>query len=256
MNSKKWPKIVALILTLTAMVGVLSSCGDKKSSSVPKEFSGKLIEQYMELIASKNYTYETSPVDAKGNEQPIFYAKAGDTKSMLTFTIQSGGQSTPASILYNCDDEKNPKNGKYYFVFSAEGIYTMVPDNSTSLNNIASQLDKASLDYLIGDSFVEKGNVTYQGQKYQYEDYTNAKRGVRNRFLFDADGNLKYMGKVGSNGKVENVATISIYETNSSVFDDVYNYRAVDYYQLFPGDQQGASTTAASAETTTAAAQN
>lgn len=89
------------------------------------------------------------------------------------------------------------------------------------------------------------GKVQYQGKTYSYEDYANANRGVRNRFLFDEDDNLKLMGKVDNNGKVSGVANITIYETNGSTFSDVYNYRAVDYYTLFPGDTKTATTAAA-----------
>ena len=141
-------------------------------------------------------------------------------------------------------DENNGDNkkGQYYVVFSSEGIYAPVPNgDQNAVSRYAATMEKLSLDYLMSDSFVGSGKVSYMGQTYSYEDYANANRGVRNRFFFDQDGNLKMMGKVDGSGKVNGLASISIYETNSSVFTDVYSYRAVDYYSLFPGDVKTAS---------------
>lgn len=242
MNQSRTKKLMALLLAIVAIALTFASCGKNGGTSkVPKEFRGKLMEPYMQLIVSNKYTYETTPQDTKEGERPVFYAKNTDSNVMLTFQIVSGSQSTPCSIYYTSKEDNDPQNGNYYYVFSSEGIYTAVPNNTSARNEVAAQLEKLSIDYLMDDSFVESGKVSYKGKTYQYEDYSNAKRGVRNRFLFDEDGNLKLMGKVQSNGKVSNLATISIYETNPSVFDDVYNYRAVDYYTLFPADQKKAA---------------
>lgn len=246
MRSKKWTKIVALFLAVIGMAACLASCGKNGSSGkVPKEFQGRLMEQYMKLICSNNYTFESSPVKGGKSSTNIFYAKNKAGNEMVTFQVKSGKQSVPASIMYVVD-EKNKDSGQYYVVFSSEGIYAPVPPNDQkAVNSYASALEKLSMDYLMSDSFVGSGKVQYQGQTYSYEDYANASRGVRNRFLFDADDNLKMMGKVDASGKVSGLAVISIYETNDTTFSDVYNYRAVDYYTIFPGDAKTSKTASA-----------
>lgn len=240
MRSNKWTKIVALFLAVIGIAACLASCGKNGSSGkVPKEFKGKLMEQYMQLVSSGNYTYESAAVKGGKAAANIFYAKTKEGNEMVTFQVKSGKQVVPASIMYITDDKNN---GQYYVAFSTEGIYAPVPANDQkAVNGYQSSIEKLSLDYLLGDSFVGSGKVQYQGQTYSYEDYANASRGVRNRFLFDADDNLKMMGKVDGTGNVSGLAAISIYETNTTAFNDIYNYRAVDYYTLFPGDAKTAT---------------
>lgn len=242
MRSKKWTKVLALFLAVIGIAACLASCGKNGSSGkVPKEFKGRLMEQYMQLICSENYTYETTPIKGGKASSNAFYARTKDGNEMVTFQVKSGKQTVPCSIMY-MKDEKSNDNGQYYVVFSSEGIYAPVPANDqNAVNGYATTMEKLSMDYLMSDSFVGSGKVQYQGQTYSYEDYANASRGVRNRFLFDADDNLKMMGKVDGSGKVSGLASITIYETNDTTFSDVYNYRAVDYYTLFPGDAKTAT---------------
>lgn len=246
MNSKKSKlmKVLALILAICAIATGFTACGKKSGSGkVPKEFQGKQMEQYIKLICSENYTYETAPMKGGKTGGNIFYAKADEDNALVTFQVVSKNQTVPCTIMLKKDENNGDnKKGQYYVVFSSEGIYAPVPNgDQNAVSRYAATMEKLSLDYLMSDSFVGSGKVSYMGQTYSYEDYANANRGVRNRFFFDQDGNLKMMGKVDGSGKVNGLASISIYETNSSVFTDVYSFRAVDYYSLFPGDVKTAS---------------
>lgn len=120
----------------------------------------------MQLIVSNKYTYETTPQDTKEGDRPVFYAKNTDSNVMLTFQIVSGSRARPAPSTTPVRKTTTRRTATTTAVFSSEGIYTAVPNNTSARNEVAAQLEKLSIDFLMGDSFVESGKVSYKGKTY------------------------------------------------------------------------------------------
>ena len=224
MNMKKLQKILSLLLAAFMMISCLAACGDKdeesddksESSGVPTAFEGKLLEPYIKIILSGSYTYEAT----QEGGTPVTYAKDGDDKILLTTEVTVEDEPVTLTIMYI--------DGKYYVVLPAQKAYTEATSKEIKKYNLADLFSSMTLDNFANSSFVASGTETIDGTEYQYEDYYSALVQITNRFYFDSDDNLVYVGKVNKNNKVKAHNSIKIYETNSSTFDILSSYDLVD----------------------------
>lgn len=229
MKNQKTNRILALVLVLISVVTVFSGCGkkdgnvEKKGSvQVPKTFDGKLMEPYIRLILSENYTYETTP-KIESKETPVTYAKSGN-KAMVTIRVQD----MPITYMYI--------DGVYYIIMGQE--YTQATPEQQQKLKIKELLTTTSLDQFAQATFVKSGKTNVEGKDYTYEDYYNTLTQVTNRFFFDENKKLALLGRVNEDGEVTSITPIKLYETNPATFDVLKSYKYVNQ------DQNSAATEA------------
>ena len=238
---KNWKRYAALILSVALMLTMFTACGKKdkdngedKKSDVPSAFADKLLEPYIKMILSGDYTYEATQYGGT----PVTYAKSGNDKVLLSTKVNADGENTTLTLM--------KISGKYYIVFPTQKSYTQATDKEIKNYNLEGLFDGLSFDSFVNASFDKSGKVEYKGQTYKFEDYYTSYTQITNRFFFDDDDNLVMVGKVNSKGNVPKPNTIKMYETNSNTFDILNDYTLVE--------QTGTETK--KAETTTTAKAN
>lgn len=204
----KMKKYIALLLTAILCLFAFAACGDDEVSS---EFKDRMMEPYVESIASGNYTYEASAVDGSGS--PVTYTKYGDNVLITTTTNDT------KTGLMRC-------NGKYYIVLPSEMSYTDA--TGTYQETIEDLCTSLEMGNFATASFVESGATTVGGVEYTYEDYYSAVNQIRNRYFFDEDENLVMVGTVGEDGTTTAYTYMNIYGSNESTFDILNTYHHVD----------------------------
>lgn len=207
---KKTLKTLSMVLAL--MMLVLSFAGCNKYANVPEAFKGKKMAKYIDIIQTGAYTYETTPED----EAPITFAKVGNEKKMLTLRVNN----TPISYMF--------LNGKYYILMPSKKVYTEATEAEVKAYNMDELFNSVDLDQFVNATFVEEGKTSYQAVEYDYEDYYTPLVQVKNRFLFDKDGTLRYLEKLDSEGRVARITPINLYETNETSFEVLSNYQYVE----------------------------
>ena len=227
MIMKKFKRVLALMLALLMVLFSFAACskngdndtdeGKDSSSGVPASFEDKLMEPYIKLILSGSYTYEAIQ---SGSKVPVTYAKDGDKKVLLTTEVDYDGQKVTLTIM-KIDDQ-------YYIVLPAEKAYTKASSKEIKEYNLDDLFSSLNLDNFANSSFVEDGTETIGDEEYQYEDYYSALVQITNRFYFDKNDNLKYVGNVDKSGKVKKKNSIKIYATNANTFDILSSYSLVD----------------------------
>lgn len=187
-----------------------SSNGNASSQGISDQFKGKLAEPYMKLIASKNYMVET---EIDGNS--TVFACSGDNKILVTVNINE-----VRLTLMKVDN-------RYYVATQATKEYATVDEDFMNQLNFTRIANATAMSDLSKASFVETGSTTVGEETLTYEDYYNPLSVMTNRYYFDSEGTLKYFGAVESDGTVSTPVRISMYETPTSAFDIVREYKRV-----------------------------
>lgn len=189
------------------------------SANALAQFSGKLLEPTMQMVASKSYMYEMK--DTASTTDPISFATVGG-KSLITYTNDSG---VPVSFI--------KMNGKYYVVSSANSAYgeitaAVASQYGMTLDSIAAVFDAADFTIFLSCSYKASGTASIGTATYQYEDYYNPVLQHTNRFFFDQNGTLMYMTTIESDGSQGALSSLAVYTATESVFDILNSYQLVD----------------------------
>ncbi|NLL63709.1 MAG: hypothetical protein GX241_05685 [Ruminococcaceae bacterium] len=185
------------------------------------QFSGKLIEPTMKLIASGNYMYQTT-IDGVS----ATYATTDNGQNML-FTMPTK-EGTISYIKMGSAE---------YIAFPTQKLYGDLTDaikqkyDLTNIGNLASSLD---LRIFLNTTFAEEGTITYENVLYKYEDYFSPTTQVTSRFLFESEtGTLRYFGAIDASGNLRALpAVLAVYEATSDVFNVVSTYKRVSEQEL------------------------
>lgn len=190
------------------------------STNVLSQFSGKLIEPTMKIIASGSYMYE---INDTSTNSPITFATVGG-KTLLTFEYAA---DTPGSFIN--------MNGKYYLLSSSQSAYgeitsAVASKYGISLDYLGQLFEAADLESsgFLSCSYKASGTATIGSATYNYEDYYNPIAQHTRRFFFDDAGTLAYMTTVNSDGTQGSLSSISLYTATDSVFAVLDTYQLVD----------------------------
>lgn len=224
MKLSNFKKVFAVVLAVFMMAAVFAGCNkdsndtsSKKNSEIPAAFDGRLMAPYIELILSKNYTFETTPK----TETPITYVEGGSDRKMLSLNVDLDGQATAVTYMY--------LDGTYYLLTAADKNYTELTESQVKKLKVTELFNNASLEKFPNASYVGTGTETVSGVEYTYEDYYNPLVQVKNRYYFTTeDGTLTYMAKLNSKGKPGTKIPVSIMETNDTVFDVLNEYTYIE----------------------------
>ena len=219
---KQMKKYIAIVLAVLMFALCFAACNNKEGESsktaneIPAAFEGRLMEKYIDLILSKNYTFETTPK----TETPITFVQYGEDNKMLSMNVEIEGNSTAVTYML--------KDGTYYLLTAADKNYTELSASQVKKLKVNTLFNNASLEKFPNASYVGTGTSTLSGVEYTYEDYYNPLVQVKNRYYFDEDGNLAYLARVNEKGKVGQKIPVSIYETNPTVFDVLNDYNFIE----------------------------
>ncbi len=218
-NVKKYIAIVLAVLMFSALFAACNRDDDSSNASeneIPAAFEGRKMEPYIDLILSKNYTYETTPK----NETPITFVQYGDDQKMLSLNVEVDGTET--AITYMLKDDS------YYLLTAADKNYTELSASQVKKLKVDNLFNNASLEKFPNASYVGEGTATISGVEYAYEDYYNPLVQVKNRYFFNEDDQLVYMARINDNGKVGTKIPVTILETNPTVFDVLSDYEYIE----------------------------
>ncbi|MBO7681853.1 MAG: hypothetical protein ILO43_04935 [Clostridia bacterium] len=218
-NMKKYIAIVLSVLMLTALFAACSNGdkeGGKSNNEIPSAFEGRLMEPYIDLILSKNYTFETTPK----TETPITFVQYGEDQKMLSLNVELEGGPTAVTYML--------KDGTYYLLTAADKNYTELSPSQVKKLKVEELFNNASLEKFPNASFVGTGSATISGVEYTYEDYYNPLVQVKNRYFFNEDGTLTYMARLNDKGKTGTKIPVSVLETNPTVFDVLNDYNFIE----------------------------